>query len=64
LTDESVRFAAGVWKKLETGREAFCEVVDFWGKFPLTWVVGGEPVSIKDSHPESMWALMSFGFTE
>jgi len=34
--DESVRFAAGVWKKLETGKEDFWDVTGFWDTFPWT----------------------------
>jgi hypothetical protein len=42
------RFAAGVWKKVETG--SFCDEGGFWEDAPL-----GSPLSMSDLHPESMW---------
>ncbi len=61
------RFAAGVWKKLETGNDVFCDDTGFWDKFPSAWawawVTDGEPASMNDWHAESIWALMSFDLT-
>jgi len=48
----ATRFAAGVWKKLET--EGFWDAESFWDGVPFCCVSGGEPVSTNDSQPESM----------
>lgn len=52
----AARFAAGVWKKLETEPGGFCVEGG-------CCVSGGELVSRKDSHDESIWAFISFDLT-
>jgi hypothetical protein len=57
---EAARLAAGVWKKAET--EGFWVALGFWVEAPF-WRGGVEPLSMKDSHAESIWLLISFDLT-
>lgn len=62
VVNDAARFAAGVWKKLDTAD--FCDAGGFCVEGGMVAVLGGgEPVSRNDSHAESMWLLMSLLLT-
>lgn len=62
VVNDAARFAAGVWKKLDTA--GFCDAGGFWVEGGTAAVLGGgELVSRNSLQPESMWLLISLLLT-